>query len=692
MSKRNFWKRLAFTMARAGFRVVPMSVATRDRLRQRFLANHAAWVPSAPKGRLPTGTTALRPLAQSGGAAIGYTPYIAGGTPTTLSATLIAFYLPQYHPIPENDAWWGAGFTEWRNVARALPQFEGHEQPRQPADLGYYDLRQSSVMTKQMQLAREYGIGAFCSYFYWFGGKTLLEQPLRQWLDDPSLDLPVCLCWANENWSRRWDGRADDVLIGQQHSASDDLAFIEHVARYLRDPRYLRVQGKPMLLVYRPGLLPEPKATATRWREWCRQAGIGEIHLAYVQSFDRVDPRDIGFDAAVEFPPNNATPTSIAQHQQLINPDFHGDVLDWRTLAHASIHQSDPDYPLYPGVNPGWDNEPRRSGRGRVLLHASPRRYRDWLARSIATATRRNPTTPLVFINAWNEWAEGAVLEPDTRLGHAWLAATRAALRIASDEAPTNDSRPCAVVHVWYVEVLDELMAALGASRIDWRIILTTAPEHEAKVRAYIAQSNVVADIEVFENRGRDVLPFLRVADRLLNENVPLVLKLHTKRSTHRDDGARWRSDMVAKLTAGDRAAHIVDAFAHRPELGLVAPEDHLLDLDSFWGANKANADRLAIRLGLPNGTLDRTYGFIAGSMFWARLESLRPLLDAHLGLWEFEAESGQTDGTLAHAIERIIGPSAASAGYVIDDAAAVCGLRPTTAPETNYPYAKPSG
>jgi lipopolysaccharide biosynthesis protein len=692
MSKHNHLKQLAFTIARAGFRLMPMPVATRDRLRQRFLADHAGWIPSAPKGRPPIGTDALRPLKQSGGPAIGYTPHIAGNVPTTPPATLVAFYLPQYHPIPENDAWWGTGFTEWRNVAHALPQFEGHEQPRQPADLGYYDLRLPSVMKNQMQLAREYGIGAFCSYFYWFGGKTLLEQPLKQWLDDPTLDLPICLCWANENWSRRWDGRANDVLIGQQHGASDDLAFIEHVSRYLRDPRYLRVQGKPMLLVYRPGLLPEPRATATRWREWCRQAGIGEIHLAYVQSFDRVDPRDIGFDAAVEFPPNNATPASIAKDQQLINPGFHGEVLDWRTLAHASMHQSDPGYPLYPGVNPGWDNEPRRSGRGRVLLHASPRRYRDWLAKSIAIARHRDATAPLVFINAWNEWAEGAVLEPDTRLGHAWLAATRAALRVANDEAPTNDSRPCAVVHVWYVEVLDELMAALGTSRIDWRIILTTAPEHEAKVRAYIAQSNVVAEIEVFENRGRDVLPFLRVADRLLNENVPLVLKLHTKRSTHRDDGARWRSDMVAKLTAGDRATHIVDAFAHRPELGLVAPEDHVLQLDSFWGANKANADRLAIRLGLPNGTLDRTYGFIAGSMFWARLESLRPLLDAHLGLWEFEAESGQTDGTLAHAIERIIGPSAASAGYVIDDAAAVCGLRPTAAPDANYPYAKPSG
>ena len=673
--------------------MAPMPTVTRDRLRQRLLANYASWVPPAAKGRPPIADAIARPFLQSGGAAIGYMSHAAPAKlPETLAAKLIAFYLPQYHPIAENNAWWGTGFTEWRNVTRALPQFEGHWQPRLPADLGYYDLRLPDVMKRQMQLAREYGIGAFCSYFYWFAGKTLLDQPLRQWLEDPSLDLPICLCWANEDWSRRWDGRANDVLIGQQHSADDDLAFIEHISRYLRDPRYLRVHGKPLLLVYRPGLLPEPKATVARWRHWCRQAGIGEIHLAYVQSFDRVDPRNIGFDAAVEFPPNNATPRSIVSDQQLINPDFQGDVLDWRTLAHASTSQADPEYPLYPGVNPGWDNEPRRSGRGRVLLHASPRRYRDWLARSIAVAKRRDPLAPLVFINAWNEWAEGAVLEPDTRLGHGWLAATRAALLSTETSTPAADARPCAVVHVWYVEILDELMAALSASRLEWRIILTTTAEHEAAVRAYLAQSGLTAEVEIFENRGRDILPFLRVADRLLNENVQLVLKLHTKRSTHRGDGSRWRNDVVAKLTTADRAKYIVQAFAHRPELGLVAPEEHVLQLGSFWGANKAIADRLAVRLGLPHGTLDRTYGFIAGSMFWVRLESLRPLLDAHLGLWEFEAEAGQTDGTLAHAIERIIGPAAASAGYVTDDAAAVCGFRPSAGPGTDYPFAKSSG
>lgn len=439
MSPRDLARHFLFSVLRTSFRLAPMPVALRDRLRQRFLDRHADLLPPGPRGQVVNSAQAeQRPRTHSTARAIGYVPRRPGALPTPLPAMLVAFYLPQFHPIPENDAWWGEGFTEWHNVTRALPQFEGHAQPRLPGELGFYDLRLPEVMRKQMQLAREYGVGAFCSYFYWFAGKTLLESPLQQWLADSTLDLPMCLCWANENWSRRWDGRSNDILISQQHSPADDLAFIKYISPYLRDPRYLRVDGKPLLLVYRPGLLPEPMTTAQRWRTWCREDGIGEIQLVYVQSFDRIDPREIGFDAAVEFPPNNTTLKPITANQRLLNPDFCGDVYDWRELAHVAMAQPDPSYLLYPGVNPGWDNEPRRSGAGRVFTETSPRGYADWLRHAITTARRRAPTHPLVFINAWNEWAEGAVLEPDTQLGHAWLEATRDSLC----PAPASDSRP----------------------------------------------------------------------------------------------------------------------------------------------------------------------------------------------------------------------------------------------------------
>lgn len=602
-----------------------------------------------------------------------------------MPATLVAFYLPQFHAIPENDAWWGEGFTEWRNVVRALPQFEGHAQPRLPSTLGFYDLSQPDAMHRQMQLAREYGIGAFCTYFYWFAGKTLLEQPLQNWSGDPTLDLPICLCWANENWSRRWDGRADDILIAQHHTPEDDLAFIAHIAPYLRDSRYLRVDGLPMLLVYRPGLLPDAAATAKRWRAWCADHGIGAIHLAYVQSFDNIDPRDIGFDSAVAFPPNNTSLTPITEQQRLLNPDYHGDVYDWRELAREAMAKPDPLYPLHPCVNPGWDNEPRRSGAGRTFIHASPRGYRDWLRHAIATARRRQPAHPLVFINAWNEWAEGAVLEPDTRLGHAWLDATRAALQ----PAPPADNRPCAVLHLWYPELLDEFAAALRASGIDWRVIITTAPEREAAVRERMKQLAFDAEVDVFENRGRDILPFLHVANRLLDEGVTTVLKLHGKRSTHRQDGDVWRRELLDKLLAPELAANVLATFRSDATLGLVHAEGHLQPLTYYWGANQRNVEYLSRRIGIPEPSAERDT-FIAGSMFWLRPAALRPLLDAHLGVDEFEPESGQIDGTLAHAVERVFDLSARSGGYRVASSNELSGHVATT--NTPYPYARRSG
>ncbi|HEV7122500.1 MAG TPA: glycoside hydrolase family 99-like domain-containing protein [Rhodanobacter sp.] len=682
MSLRDFARRCLFITLQTGFRLTPMPAITRDRWRQRFLDRHYGLIPREPTGQIADKSQAeRRPRASAAERAIGYQGHRSGKLPQSLPATLVAFYLPQFHPIPENDAWWGEGFTEWHNVTRALPQFEGHAQPRLPAELGFYDLRLPAVMRRQMQLARAYGIGAFCSYFYWFGGTTLLEAPLQQWLADPSLDLPLCLCWANENWSRQWDGRADDILIGQQHSAQDDVAFIEHVSRYLADPRYLRVDGKPLLLVYRPSLLPDAKATAGRWREWCHANGIGDIHLVYVQSFDRVDPRAIGFDAAVEFPPNNTTLAPVTARQRLLNPDYNGSVFDWRELAHASMIQREPGYPRYPAVNPAWDNEPRRSGRGRVFAHASPRGYRDWLRQAIAIARHRFAAQPLVFINAWNEWAEGAVLEPDTRLGYAWLQATRDAL---SDAQPA-DPRPCAVLHVWYLDVLDEMAAALAESGQPWRVVITTPHELADAVGARCRMLGLDADIEAFDNRGRDILPFLQVANRLLDEGVDLVLKLHTKRSVHRRDGEQWRNELFQRLAAPARATNVLAAFRERPSLGMAYAEGHRQRLDYYWGANQDNVRALATRLGIPEPRPEQD-SFVAGSMFWARLAALRPLLDAHLEASAFEPETGQTDGTLAHAVERILLPCITEAGFESASVAVLCGLSEADAP---YPYAR---
>src|SRR4029077_7166935 len=197
---------------------------------------------------------------------------------------LIAFYLPQYHPIPENDDWWGKGFTEWTNVTKARPWFRGHYQPHLPADLGFYDLRLPETREAQANLARQYGIHGFCYYHYWFNGRRLLERPFNEVLASGSPDFPFCLCWANENWTRAWDGLEREVLIQQHYDSNDDLAHIRWLANAFRDPRYIRVHGKPLFLVYRVASLPDPMQTVSIWREEARRLGIGELFLCAVES------------------------------------------------------------------------------------------------------------------------------------------------------------------------------------------------------------------------------------------------------------------------------------------------------------------------------------------------------------------------------------------------------------------------
>lgn len=359
-----------------------------------------------------------------------HVPLLQAAPMTRVPAKLICFYLPQFHAIPENDAWWGRGFTEWVNVKASVAQFPGHHQPEVPGELGYYDLRDTAVQRRQIELAKLYGIGGFCFFFYWFAGKRLLDTPVRNYLDDPSLDLPFCLCWANENWTRRWDGLENDILIAQEYSNDDDLAFISHIAQYMRDARYIRVDGKPLLTVYRPSLLPDAAATARRWRDWCRANGIGEIFLACTQSFETVDPGIYGFDAAIEFPPNNSAPPNITDRMVPAGSAFSGHVFDWSIFEERSRNLATPGYAVYRSVCPSWDNTPRRKANSIVFANSSPAGFRSCLENVIRDTRRRisRADERLIFVNAWNEWGEGAHLEPDARRGYAWLQAVRDAL------------------------------------------------------------------------------------------------------------------------------------------------------------------------------------------------------------------------------------------------------------------------
>ncbi|MDP8217115.1 MAG: glycoside hydrolase family 99-like domain-containing protein [Candidatus Theseobacter exili] len=368
---------------------------------------------------------------------------------------LLAFYLPQFHPIPENDEWWGKGFTEWTNVTKARPLFNGHYQPRLPGEFGFYDLRLVDVMKRQVELAKQYGIHGFCFHHYWFSGKRLLETPVDNLLKHPEINLPFCLCWANENWSRGWDGSEEEILIAQNHSSEDDVAFIKDIEKYFRDSRYIRVAGKLLLVVYRASILPEPRATVERWREHCRKADLGELYLVAVQSFGITDPHTYGFDAAVEFPPHTYgfdaavefpphtygfdAGVEFSPHQpsflktlhiEDIVDNFTGRIRDYNTLADIYINKEKSDYLCFKTVSPSWDNTSRRNKRALLYTGSTPDNYQRWLLEACRfTVKNYKKEERFVFVNAWNEWAEAAYLEPDRKYGYAFLNKTAEVLK-----------------------------------------------------------------------------------------------------------------------------------------------------------------------------------------------------------------------------------------------------------------------
>jgi len=363
----------------------------------------------------------------------------------------IALYLPQYHPIPENDSWWGEGFTEWTNVSKARPRFSRHFQPHVPADLGFYDLRLPEARQAQADLAREYGIYGFCYYSYWFNGKRLLSRPFDETLASGQPDFPFCLCWANENWTRIWDGLDKDILMEQSYSEEDDRQHIRWLANAFRDKRYIKVGERPLFLVYRARSIPDPVKTTSIWRDEARKLGFRELYLCRVESFaeEHECPACLGFDASVEFQPDwSSFPTltmplrrgrmwqyltrwglSSEAYQQ-------NDVYSYKRLAELMRRRDLPPYKRFPCVTPGWDNSSRRK-RGAIILKGStPKLYRRWLEATLARFEPYGPGENLMFINAWNEWGEGSHLEPDKRWGRAYLEATRSALRNVMGHKP----------------------------------------------------------------------------------------------------------------------------------------------------------------------------------------------------------------------------------------------------------------
>ena len=346
----------------------------------------------------------------------------------------IAIYLPQFHPIPENNEWWGNGFTEWTNVTKTTPRFEGHYQPHLPADLGFYDLRLEEARLAQEALAKAHGIHGFCYYHYWFNGKKMLYEPLDRKLENSKEDLPFMMCWANEDWTRAWEASENKVLLKQNYGFEDDLNHIRHLLTYFKDPRYIRVLGKPVFVVYRPELFPDIKKTIKIWREEAKIAGLQGLYLGYAQK-SPLDFLSAGFDFAFEFQPNFVRwpkPPGNDILKRIKNKilavmgfAMNGmpSVYDYETYANVQKNESF-KAPIYPGITPMWDNSARKDNAF-ILHQSSPEKYKNWLSHIKENYPWKEVPENFIFINAWNEWAEGNHLEPCQKWGSDYLEITK---------------------------------------------------------------------------------------------------------------------------------------------------------------------------------------------------------------------------------------------------------------------------
>lgn len=354
----------------------------------------------------------------------------------------IAIYLPQFHPVPENDEWWGKGFTEWTNVTKAKPLFKDHYQPHYPADMGFYDLRLPEIRQAQADLAKEYGIYGFCYYHYWFNGKRILEKPFQEVFESGKPDFPFMLCWANENWTRTWDGGENQILLKQDYSPEDDLRHIQALIPYFKDPRYIRINNKPVFAIYRSTILPDIDNTLRIWREEAAKHDL-ELYLCRFESWSMTGSEYLNsFDAAIEFAPfSNMKDIQrfssrydklmcIIKHKinQLFQKPFFPDRWAETIFKYDDIVSADKkrlasySYKLFPCCSPGWDNTPRRKKERRIIINNTPEKFKEWFELQVNYLSDNfQDEEKLVFINAWNEWAEGNHLEPCQKWGKAFL-------------------------------------------------------------------------------------------------------------------------------------------------------------------------------------------------------------------------------------------------------------------------------
>lgn len=581
----------------------------------------------------------------------------------------LAFYLPQYHQFPENDFFWEKGFTEWTNTRKSAPRYRGHYQPREPhADIGYYDLSRIESLKKQAELAKQHGIYGFCMYYYWFSGKRLMEKPIDLLLEHPEIDIRFCLCWANESWTRTWDGLKNDILIEQKYAEEDTEKFINDIGKYINDNRYITYKGKPVIVVYNPGDIPNVKTVFTKWKETAKKTGIGDISIWICQSFEN-DITALQLDDLVEkeieFPPHKIGTLPIANTNPAVSiSDSH--VFDYSKMVDVIRSRRATEtasQKLFRTVMLGWDNSARRNSGFSSFDNFNIGKYYQWLRMNVDEAVDKHDTEDrYVFINAWNEWAEGTYLEPDKKYGYSYINVTSRAIMQKDFTLETvvrkskNRARIAVQAHIFYVDLADEVISYINHIPEAYDLFITTdsvtkAYELIALTDTYSNANQII--VTVYDNKGRDVGPFImQMQNKALAYDY--LCHIHTKKSMHSNTGEKWRIYLYSNLLGtGLGIQHIINRFDCEKNLGIVYPETYKPISPAIkWGSNKQFAEELFSKLETKVNISNDLY-FPAGNMMWLRPQAVHQMFDNKLKWEDFPQEINQLDGTIMHAIER---------------------------------------
>ena len=580
----------------------------------------------------------------------------------------IAIYLPQFHFIKENDLWWGKNFTEWTTVNKAKPFFIGHHQPRKPGDeidyLGYYYLINSEIIKKQVKLAKSHGIYGFGIYYYWFSGKRLLEKPLDIYLENKDINFPFLLIWANENWSRSWDGSNRMILIRQEYKKEDPENFIKDIKKYVLDKRYIKIKNRPIIIIYEPYKIPNLNETILIWRRKSKEIGIGEIYLIV-----RLIPNkelDIKysnlFEAAYDFPPRNGISISFKKKKYNL----------YTSLIYKNIKffNSTNEFPIFRGSMLEWDNTPRRGKFGTIYQDFSPEKFY-FLNKIIIKWTRQNYniSNRFIFVNAWNEWGEGSYLEPDDKYGYSSINSLSKALFNLSYIVNYNIDNlkiSCKIMiqaHVFYYDLINEIINKTNNIPSKFDLFITTTSLNESKfiednIKQYSKADNY--NIMYFENKGRDILPFLKQL-KLKFKKYKYVCHIHTKKTNNINFpyfGHSWREYIFNNLLGSKEiVSEILTDFENYNKLGFIFPET-FYEVYLVFGKELNNKNKkymnLILKTLFPNKKYEvgKMIEFPEGNMFWAKIASIYQIFNIDYEL--FPKEEGQIDGTILHGVQRI--------------------------------------